>query len=143
MLSRRAFLTHAGLAAGAGLIGVRQVSTQSRARGLWRLAGDEHAADLVVIGGVFGGCGAALAAARRGLTVVMTEETDWIGGQLTSQAVPLDENAWIERTGGSRTYRALRDGIRDYYRRHYPLTAAAAANLASLALGDPHDRPPV
>lgn len=128
MLSRRAFLTHAGLAAGAGLLVPRQVWAQPRAQALWGLAGDEHTADVIVIGGGFGGCAAALAAARRGLTVVMTEETDWIGGQLTSQAVPLDENAWIERTGGSRSYRALRDGIRDYYRRHYPLTAAAAAD---------------
>src|SRR6476661_690273 len=56
----------------------------------------EIAADLVIVGGGFGGCAAALAAARSGLRVVMTEETDWIGGQLTAQAVPLDENAWIE-----------------------------------------------
>ena len=88
----------------------------------------EAAADLVIIGGGFGGCAAALAAARRGLRVVMTEETDWVGGQLTAQAVPLDENAWIEGVGVSRSYAALRQGIRDYYRRHYPLTHAAAAN---------------
>ena len=56
----------------------------------------ELSADLVIVGGGFGGCAAALAAARSGLRVVMTEETDWIGGQLTAQAVPLDENAWID-----------------------------------------------
>ena len=76
----------------------------------------ELPADLVIIGGGFGGCAAALAAARHGLRVVMTEETDWIGGQLTSQAVPLDENAWIESTGGTGAYRQLRRRIRDYYR---------------------------
>jgi hypothetical protein len=128
MLSRRAFLAHAGIAAGAGLFVPGQTPAQPRAQALWDLSGAEHAADVVIVGGGFGGCAAALAAARRGLTVVMTEETDWVGGQLTSQAVPLDENAWIERTGGSRSYRQLRDGIRDFYRRHYPLTAAAAAN---------------
>src|SRR5215831_3481186 len=54
----------------------------------------ELAADLVIIGGGLGGCAAALAAARSGLRVILTEETDWIGGQLTAQAVPPDENQW-------------------------------------------------
>ena len=58
----------------------------------------------------------------------MTEETDWIGGQLTSQAVPLDENAWIEQAGGTRSYQSLRQRIRGYYARNFPLTAEARAN---------------
>ena len=58
----------------------------------------------------------------------MTEPTDWIGGQLTSQAVPPDEHAWIEQFGRNASYQALRQGIRDYYRRHYPLTAEALAD---------------
>lgn len=82
-------------------------------------------ADLVIIGGGLGGCAAALAAARNGLSVILTEETDWIGGQLTSQAVPPDENPWIETFGGTRTYLDLRGRIREYYRRNYPLTPAA------------------
>ena len=57
------------------------------------IAADELAADVVVIGGGLGGCAAAVVASRRGLRVVMTEETDWIGGQRTQQAVPPDENA--------------------------------------------------
>ena len=81
--------------------------------------------DLVIIGGGLGGCAAALAAARNGLNVVMTEETDWIGGQLTQQAVPPDENKWIESFGANKSYQALRKGIRDYYRRNYPLTDMA------------------
>ena len=41
-----------------------------------------------------------LAALRNGMKVVlMTEETDWVGGQLTSQAVPPDEHPWIESFG--------------------------------------------
>lgn len=87
----------------------------------------ELAADLVVIGGGVGGCAAALAAARNGLRVILTEETDWIGGQLTAQAVPPDENAWIETFGGTRSYLNLRQQIRDYYLRHFPLTAEARA----------------
>jgi hypothetical protein len=84
-------------------------------------------ADVIVARGSLGGCAAALAAARNGLRVVLTEETEWIGGQLTSQAVPPDEHRWIETHGATRSYRDLRDRIRDYYRRNYPLTEKARA----------------
>jgi len=88
----------------------------------------ERAVDLVIVGGGVGGCAAALAACRAGLRVALTEETDWIGGQLTSQAVPPDEHPWIESFGCTRSYRRFRNGVRDYYRDHYPLTPAARAN---------------
>lgn len=88
----------------------------------------EIQADLVIVGGGLGGCAAALAALRNGKTVVLTEPTDWIGGQLTSQAVPPDEHPWIEKFGGNASYFALRKGIRDYYRRNYPLNSSAMAN---------------
>lgn len=92
-----------------------------------RAVAREISADVVVIGAGLGGCAAALAACRNGLRVVMTEETDWIGGQITSQAVPPDEHPWIERFGCTASYREFRDGVRRYYRDHYPLTAAARA----------------
>src|SRR5689334_5812351 len=85
----------------------------------------EKRADVVILGGGVGGCAAALAAARAGCSVLLTEETDWIGGQLTQQAVPPDEHPWIESFGCTRSYRRFRDGVRAYYRRHYPLTAEA------------------
>jgi hypothetical protein len=88
----------------------------------------ELKSDLVIIGGGLGGCAAALAAARMGRSVVMTEETDWIGGQLTAQAVPPDENKWIETYGGTKLYQEFRNRVRDYYRRNYPLTDEARAN---------------
>ena len=88
----------------------------------------EIAADVVIVGGGLGGCAAALAVLRSGRTAVLTEPTDWIGGQLTSQAVPPDEHPWIERFGASASYRKLRHEIRAHYRRHYPLTAEARAN---------------
>src|SRR5439155_875237 len=57
----------------------------------------EIACDVLVAGGGTGGIAAALAAARatplpgrRGFTVCLLEETDWIGGQLTAQGVPAD-----------------------------------------------------
>jgi len=45
-------------------------------------------ADIAIIGGGLGACAAALAAARFGRQVILTEETPWVGGQLTNQAVP-------------------------------------------------------
>lgn len=129
-LLRRDFLKTLALAApvlGAGtVVNAAGFASQPRTARPPRRAA-EMVADLVVIGGGLGGCAAALAAARNGLSVILTEETDWIGGQLTQQAVPPDENRWIETFGGTRSYQALRTGIRDYYRRHYPLTEKARA----------------
>ncbi|NEE00085.1 FAD-dependent oxidoreductase [Phytoactinopolyspora halotolerans] len=85
--------------------------------------------DLLVVGGGVGGVAAALAALRRGRSVVVTEVTDWLGGQLTSQGVPPDEHPWIERFGCTRSYRRFRDAVRDYYRTWYPLTSAARADV--------------
>ena len=79
-----------------------------------------------------GACAAALAAARLGRRVILTEETQWLGGQLTNQAVPPDEHPWIEEFGATASYRALRRGIRDYYRSHLPLTAAHERTLGSI-----------
>ena len=86
----------------------------------------ELLADVVVVGAGVGGVACALAAARNGLKVILTEETDWIGGQLTAQAVPPDEHPWIEEHGSTKTYRSYRTRVRDYYRRNYPLAEAAA-----------------
>lgn len=88
----------------------------------------ELTCDVAIVGGGLGGCAAALAALRAGKRVVLTEPTDWIGGQLTQQAVPPDEHPWIEQFGANASYQALRRGIRDYYRLHYPLIAKAAAD---------------
>jgi hypothetical protein len=88
----------------------------------------ELAADVVIVGAGVGGVACALAAARNGLKVILTEECDWIGGQLTSQAVPPDEHPWIEERGSTKTYRQFRTKVRDHYRRNHALTDAAAKN---------------
>ena len=93
----------------------------------WAARG-EILCDVAVIGAGVGGVAAALAACRNGMRVVLTEETDWIGGQLTSQAVPPDEHPWIESFGATEAYRAYRSAVRAYYRGHYPLTREAMAN---------------
>jgi hypothetical protein len=83
--------------------------------------------DVVIVGGGLGACAAALAAARLGRRVILTEETHWVGGQLTNQVVPPDEHPWIEQFGATASYRTLRRGIRDYYRAYLPLTPEARA----------------
>jgi len=40
--------------------------------------------DILIVGGGTGGMAAAMRAAAMGLRVVLTEPTDWIGGQLTA-----------------------------------------------------------
>jgi hypothetical protein len=118
-LRRRSFVKSLALTAMAPTLATAQTASTKSA------IGKEVAADLVIIGGGLGGCAAALAAARHGLRVIITEETDWFGGQLTSQAVPPDENPWVETFGGTRAYLEFRRRIRDYYYRNYPLTAEA------------------
>jgi hypothetical protein len=128
---RRTFLKTLGLSGPAVLLTATDGSTQQTAPESKKSPAKkakEISADLVIIGGGVGGCAAALAALRGGLSVIMTEETDWIGGQLTSQAVPPDENPWIETFGGTRSYLKFRRGVREFYRRHFPLTAEARAN---------------
>ncbi len=90
----------------------------------------EFITDVLIIGGGTGGYAAALSALRMGKKVILTEETDWIGGQLTAQGVPPDENPWIDsyQTGCTASYRAFRDNVRDYYRRYYPLLEEARNN---------------
>ncbi|MBL9138243.1 MAG: FAD-dependent oxidoreductase [Verrucomicrobiales bacterium] len=120
--SRRHFL---GQTLGAGLAATLGGQTGRAAQGDGTRLGQESVADVVILGGGLGGVAAAVAACRHGLKVVLTEETDWLGGQLTAQGVPPDEHRWIEQFGCTRSYRSLREGIRDYYRRHYPLTEEA------------------
>jgi hypothetical protein len=77
----------------------------------------EAVCEILVVGGGMGGASAALAAARSGRRVLLVEETDWLGGQMTSQGVSaLDEHRWIESFGGTRSYMELRGRIRDLYR---------------------------
>lgn len=82
-------------------------------------------ADVAIIGGGVGGCAAALAALEAGCKVVLTEETDWLGGQFTSQLVPPDEHGWIERFGRTASYQKFRAAVRAHYLAHSPLAPAA------------------
>jgi hypothetical protein len=88
---------------------------------------DHAGCDILVAGAGTGGVAAALQAAGRGHTVCLTEETSWIGGQITAGGVSaLDENRFIEISGGTRNYQEMRRRIRDYYRRNYRLSREAS-----------------
>jgi len=84
--------------------------------------------DVLIVGGGIGGVAAALSLLQRGLRIVLAEETDWLGGQMTSQAVPPDEHAWIETEGGTARYREFRNKVRNFYQRNYPLASGECAN---------------
>jgi hypothetical protein len=81
--------------------------------------------DIAIIGGGLGGVAAALAACDAGRSVVLTEETDWIGGQITAQGVSaLDEHDRIEDEPPTRAYAELRARIRSYYANAYGVPSA-------------------
>ncbi|VTS06094.1 FAD-dependent oxidoreductase [Tuwongella immobilis] len=120
-MNRREWLQTAAVSApgllGAASLGCQRATPTLFADPIGQLAnGNERKADVVIIGGGLGGIAAALAVLRRGATVILTEPSDWIGGQLTAQAVPPDEHRWIESFGCTRSYRQLREGIRSAYR---------------------------
>ncbi len=87
---------------------------------------------ILIVGGGTGGVAAALAVARRGGACGVTEPTHWVGGPLTSQAVPPDENRWVESDDGvqgvTASYQSFRNAVRQWYRDNRPLTDAARAN---------------
>jgi hypothetical protein len=69
--------------------------------------------DVVVVGAGTGGVTAALQAARMGVRVALLEETDWIGGQLTSSAVSTLDGGMAIRASG--LYREFLDKIGPFY----------------------------
>ena len=92
------------------LAAIRTVSTEKIAQTL--------KCDILIAGGGMGGVAAALAALEKDdkLKVVMLEETDWIGGQMTQQGVSaFDENKYVETSGACRRYQLMRESIRHYY----------------------------
>jgi hypothetical protein len=57
--------------------------------------------DVIIAGAGTGGIGAAVQAARLGASVLIVEETDWIGGQMNAAAVTsMDEGATLVRERG-------------------------------------------
>jgi len=87
--------------------------------------------DVAIIGGGFGGVAAALALTDRGFHVVLTDEFDWIGGQVTSQALCVLDELYdpVGETIMNARYAGFRERIRIHYRTKYRLSPAGAAQL--------------
>lgn len=127
-MNRRNFMELLTLTGGAVASGFvpDMVSSMDAGKGNVRGGKNEMSADVVIAGGGMGGFAAAMAALRNGSSVLLTEETDWIGGQLTQQGLSCpDEHPWIETHGSTQLYRDYRTAVREYYKQNYPLTDAA------------------
>jgi len=126
-MKRRSFIEIVSASGGVAIIGspliLNAEQTKTRVKKISKPK--ELSADVIIAGGGLGGCAAAIAACRNGLKVIMTEETDWIGGQVSQQGVPPDEHRWIETHGAPSSFRDFRNRIRNFYKRNYPLTEEA------------------
>lgn len=71
---------------------------------------------LLIVGDSLGGVLAAHTAQSLGLQTLLITQHDWVGGQLTSQAVPPDEHRLIEHGGCTRRYREFRHAMHAHYR---------------------------
>lgn len=85
--------------------------------------------DILIVGGGTAGVAAAAAATACGdLKVCLSEETDWLGGQMTTQGVPITDdgrNFQVETSGSNRSYQKLRQAIRNHYQKTYKLSPAS------------------
>jgi hypothetical protein len=73
---------------------------------------------IAIIGGGLGGSAAALV--QQDYETIIAEQSDWLGGQVSSQGVaPLDEHDHIEAFGGTLAYTHFRADIRKHYRDAY------------------------
>lgn len=103
--------------------------------------------DIVIAGAGTGGCGAAVQAARMGKSVLLLEETDWIGGQMNAAAVTsMDEGGTLVRERGlyrewcgmiAAHYRPLGiDCETAYWHRHVCVEPRVGRTLLRTLLGD-------
>jgi FAD dependent oxidoreductase len=71
--------------------------------------------DIAIVGASLGGVMAAFQACRAARSVILVAEHDWLGGQMTAQAVPPDEHRLIESGGASASYLEFRRAMRERY----------------------------
>lgn len=94
---------------------------------------DSHTYDVVVVGAGPGGIAASIQAARAGANVALLEETDWIGGQLTSAGVgTIDEGSTVERKSG--LYKEFVQHVTDFYSSHHKSTGTCYYGIDTLCV---------
>jgi len=81
--------------------------------------GGEATCQVLVVGGGTGGTAAALAAAKAGATVCITEETDWLGGQFTAQGLSCSDDSQLITHDPSTALSTSEIQFRAYVRAHY------------------------
>ena len=97
-----------------------------------RLPNDVPTCQVLVVGGGLGGVAAAEDLARAGVSVILTEPTSHLGGQLTAQGLGTpDESNFIEDDPGPGTphYRELRALVRGAYARTPGIVPGRARNV--------------
>lgn len=103
--------------------------------------------DVVIAGAGTGGCGAAVQAARMGRSVLLLEETDWIGGQMNAAAVTsMDEGGTLVRERGlyrefcgliASHYQPLKiNYLTAYWNSHVCVEPRVGRHLLHVLLGD-------
>jgi len=82
----------------------------------------EVGCDILIVGGGLAGTAAAQEGLRAGRTVCLTELTDWVGGQLSSQGTAALDETSVQRQQDwfPAGYRAFRDRLRQRYGRLNP-----------------------
>lgn len=101
------------------LIALKEASdTASLATDLQKVATKETAeqtiaCDVVIVGGGAGGTGAAISAAREGAKTCLVEETDWLGGMITSAGVAAIDGRQDTPSG---IFKEFIDRVGNYYR---------------------------
>lgn len=79
--------------------------------------------DILIAGGGVGGIAAALRATAMGCSVILVDENQWLGGQITSQGVSvLDEHRLMYIFGGTSLYNDFKERIRQHYINNYNLS---------------------
>lgn len=117
------------------VVDVQSISTEKPAQSIRKVSTSRPdytvKCDIVIIGGGTGGAAAAISALEskyKGLKICLTEETDWLGGQMTAQGVSaLDENYLVETSGACKRYQDLRRDIREFYKTSRKLSPTGAS----------------
>ena len=104
----------------------RPTSSTSDGRTLSNQGAGDIPCDVLVAGASDGGSAAALAAVESGASVCLVEETNWPGGQLTSEGVSVpDEPKTIRQFGGTRRYYRFLQKTCNYYFDHFQVKRGA------------------
>lgn len=75
----------------------------------------EYTYDVVVVGAGAGGVSAAIQAARLNASVALLEETNWVGGQMTTAAVSTMDGGILQSNAGTGLFYEFIEAVRDYY----------------------------